>query len=312
MDRFLAEELKNKCNEISRESENLEMISKVIEAYHRIIDFANIGRKEGLLALEEALDSLSSDDESQVLFSKMIKLVVEGTEPIIVKSIGINKCITLDEASYKGLINLMYVKGTLMIQAGDNIWVIKEMLQSMLTSKILEIIVNQEASERLLKEAEAANSYQEKINRLCQDDSAINENETCYSIIREISKTLNSIDDEDFYRIIDDTDRNTLALAMKALPGKVRARVFENLSSGEVRGLINDMEYMGPVRLRDAEEACIEIAKTIIDFSENGEISKMDLTVLKLIFAIREANNKGNKAFKDMCEEIRLLIEKYE
>lgn len=49
---------------------------------HQIIDLANIARKEGLLALEEAVQSL--DDE---FLKKGILLIVDGTDPELVRNI---------------------------------------------------------------------------------------------------------------------------------------------------------------------------------------------------------------------------------
>ncbi len=195
-----------------------------------------------------------------------------------------------------------------MIQCGNNIWVIKEMLKSMLPKTILKIIEDQEQAGQFFDWMESSERYQESLRRLSQDDGDIDEED--HSIVSETARVLKQLNEEDFYRVIHVMDRNTLALSMKALPGKVRARVFKNLSSGEEKGLINDIEFMGPVRLRDVEEACIEIAELIIDLSENEEIEEMDLTIIKLIVTMQTANQEENQKLKDKCRELKLLLER--
>lgn len=141
MNQFFVEELRAKCLEIDAANEELpEEVEKVTEAYERILRFADIGRREGLLALEDTREELDRKDGTQELFYRLIKLVVEGIEPNLVRTIGINKCISTNLPAYRGLMNLMYVQGSLMIQGGDNNWVISEMLESMMPRKILDIL----------------------------------------------------------------------------------------------------------------------------------------------------------------------------
>lgn len=52
------------------------------EIIHSIIDLSNIGRKEGLLALEEAANNIEDD-----FLKKGIMLVVDGTDPELVRGI---------------------------------------------------------------------------------------------------------------------------------------------------------------------------------------------------------------------------------
>ena len=52
------------------------------EIIKSIIDLANVGRKDGLLALEEAANGLEDD-----FLKKGIRLVVDGTDPELVRAI---------------------------------------------------------------------------------------------------------------------------------------------------------------------------------------------------------------------------------
>lgn len=143
-DELCVKHLVIKCQEIENDNNNMKMISQTVDAYDRILRFAKLSKNEGLLALEEASEELNMYDESQALFLTLIKLIVDGTEPRIVEHIGINKCITTNLPSYQGLMNLMYVQGSLMIQCGDNIRVIKEMIKSMMPKPIMYEIIRRD------------------------------------------------------------------------------------------------------------------------------------------------------------------------
>ncbi len=54
----------------------------VSEIINKIIDLANIARREGLLALEEAVDQVNDD-----FLKKGVMLIVDGTDPELVKNI---------------------------------------------------------------------------------------------------------------------------------------------------------------------------------------------------------------------------------
>ena len=69
---------------------NSYMIDKILDAYEHVIFFQEIARKEGVLALEEACEELDITDRTQAYMHKLIMLIVDGTEPQMVKEIGMN------------------------------------------------------------------------------------------------------------------------------------------------------------------------------------------------------------------------------
>lgn len=65
-----------------------------------ILNLANIARKEGLLALEEYIDNLN--DFKDDFLSKGIMLIVDGTEPELVRNILETELVYLEERHVKG------------------------------------------------------------------------------------------------------------------------------------------------------------------------------------------------------------------
>ncbi len=81
-----------------------------------------------------------------------------------------------------------------------------------------------------------------------------------------------SLDDRSIQTILREVENNDLALALKGTGEEVRNVIFNNLSKRLSTMIREDMEYMGPVRLRDVEEAQQKIVNVINKLQDTGEI----------------------------------------
>lgn len=81
-----------------------------------------------------------------------------------------------------------------------------------------------------------------------------------------------SLDSVSIQRFIREIDNHDLAVALKGSTDEVRDMVFANMSKRMAEMLKEDMEFMGPVRLRDVEEAQQKIVNVIRKLEEAGEI----------------------------------------
>ncbi|WP_093471049.1 flagellar motor switch protein FliG [Paenibacillus popilliae] len=81
-----------------------------------------------------------------------------------------------------------------------------------------------------------------------------------------------SIDNRSIQRIVRDIDNADLQLALKVASEEVRQAIFRNMSKRMADTFKDEMEFMGPVRLRDVEEAQTRIVSTIRRLEESGEI----------------------------------------
>lgn len=73
-------------------------------------------------------------------------------------------------------------------------------------------------------------------------------------------------------RILNEVNPKDLAIALRGSNEEVRQRVFKNQSQRASQMLKDEIDYMGPVRLRDVEEAQQRIVKIIRALEEAGEI----------------------------------------
>jgi flagellar motor switch protein FliG len=81
-----------------------------------------------------------------------------------------------------------------------------------------------------------------------------------------------TLDDNSIRRVMREVDLKDLALALKASSEDVAGRIYRNLSKRAGEMLREDIEYMGPTRLRDVEEAQQRIVQIIRRLDETGEI----------------------------------------
>ncbi len=80
------------------------------------------------------------------------------------------------------------------------------------------------------------------------------------------------LDDRSIQRVLRDVDNNDLGIALKAANEQVQNAVFNNLSKRLATMIKEDMEFMGPVRMKDVEEAQQKIVNIIRKLEDPGEI----------------------------------------
>lgn len=80
------------------------------------------------------------------------------------------------------------------------------------------------------------------------------------------------LDDRSIQKVLREVDTSELAKALKAVDSEVQDKIYRNMSKRASTLLKEDMEYMGPVRVRDVEEAQQKIVAIIRKLEEQGEI----------------------------------------
>ena len=80
------------------------------------------------------------------------------------------------------------------------------------------------------------------------------------------------LDDRAIQRVLHDVDNNDLALALKGSNEQVQQAIFNNLSKRLAAMIKEDMEFMGPVRMKDVEEAQQKIVNIIRKLEDSAEI----------------------------------------
>lgn len=81
-----------------------------------------------------------------------------------------------------------------------------------------------------------------------------------------------TLDDKSIQKVMRNVDNNDLSKALKSVDPEVQDKIFRNMSKRAAQMLRDDMEFMGPVRLKEVEEAQQKIVSVIRKLEEQGEI----------------------------------------
>ncbi len=81
-----------------------------------------------------------------------------------------------------------------------------------------------------------------------------------------------ALDDRTIQRVLRDVQNDDLAIALKGANEEVQNTIFNNLSKRLSAMIREDMDFMGPVRMKDVEEAQQKIVNIIRKLEDTGEI----------------------------------------
>ncbi len=81
-----------------------------------------------------------------------------------------------------------------------------------------------------------------------------------------------SLDDRQIQTILRRVDMKQLALGMKGIRQDVKEAILRNMSERAALTLTEELELMGPVRVRDVESAQSEVVRVVRQLEDEGEI----------------------------------------
>jgi flagellar motor switch protein FliG len=81
------------------------------------------------------------------------------------------------------------------------------------------------------------------------------------------------IQNKDIQRILKEVDRKDIALALKTADERLKTKIFSNMSERAADLLKEELQYMGPVKLKEVESAQARIVDVIKSLEDQGEIS---------------------------------------
>jgi flagellar motor switch protein FliG len=81
-----------------------------------------------------------------------------------------------------------------------------------------------------------------------------------------------SLGNRDVQQVLKEVDQKELGIALKGSTEELRAHIFANLSKRLAAMIQEDMDYMGPIRRSDMEEAQQKIVNIVRRLQDAGEI----------------------------------------
>jgi hypothetical protein len=237
-----------------------------------VISLAEKARRMGLLVLEDDLPHLKDP-----LLKKGLQLVVDGTDPVLVRDI---LSVLMHSSNYKGiklLKTVITIEGVLSIQSGDNPRIVADKLSVFLG-----------------KDVDLWNKYWNKQSQKHENESMITDEVSAEAGLHteetmppadragEIPVStivgnlkfdqLADFNDGHIQKILRETDTQDLARALKGCSGKVGNKIFKNMSQRAAVLLKEDVDYMGPVRVDDVVHSQEKILNVALKLATAGEI----------------------------------------
>ncbi|WP_061219528.1 flagellar motor switch protein FliG [Leptospira weilii] len=80
------------------------------------------------------------------------------------------------------------------------------------------------------------------------------------------------LDDRAIQKVMREVDNSDLAKALKSVDTEVQEKIFKNMSKRAANLLREDMDFMGPIRIKDVEDAQQKIVNIIRKLEDAGEI----------------------------------------
>jgi len=80
------------------------------------------------------------------------------------------------------------------------------------------------------------------------------------------------LSDKDIQKVLREVDTTELAKALKGVNSEFQDKIFRNMSKRAASVLREDMDFMGPVRIKDVEEAQQRIVSIIRRLEDSGDI----------------------------------------
>ncbi|MGM0411010.1 MAG: flagellar motor switch protein FliG [Bacillota bacterium] len=152
--------------------------------------------------------------------------------------------------------------------------IIKE-VEKVLEKKLSSVVTNEYASaggiEAIVDVLNQVDRGTEKniLDHLEDDDPELAEE------IRQrmfVFEDITVLDDRAIQLVVRQVDSHEIALALKTASDEVKEKLLSNMSNRAREMLEEDMEYMGPVRVREVEEAQQDIVNVIRELEDSGEI----------------------------------------
>ena len=229
--------------------EEKKSLLKIIE---QMIELANLARKEGILSLEEQIEK--SDDQ---FFKTGLSLIVDGTDPDLVKDIMSVKITTSFKTGAELLSQFMIRDGVIAVQAGMNPRIIEAKLLAYLggefTSQDIKLIDN----------------IEEDYKKLMSDPDLWVQQEG----LPEFESLLN-LSNHDIQFILREIDCKDLTIALICSSNELKKHFLSNLSKRLCVKMLTDMKETGLARLpkEDIQAAQQNILDTVKRLQGSGEL----------------------------------------
>lgn len=289
------------------EEQKKECYNLLAATTEKVLELCNLARKEGLLALEEETQNLEELQNEKHLKSMMM-LIVDGTDPELVEEISTARMFASNMQGAEELNYLIMLMGCLSLQRGENPRIIEEKLLALLPEEAVDVYRERQKIKETKKE-----SITDSLERYYQGEIAAQPEDAFYFEVKIADYAIRTLDNRGIQRVLRDVDNCDITIAMKGLSGEARRRLLQGMSKRLAAMIIEDMEYMGPVRMKDVVLSISKIYGVIVRLLSVGDIVSADgdaLCLFSKIFTEKERESRNVKKI-EAENELYLLMKEY-
>ena len=289
------------------EEQKKECYNLLAATTEKVLELCNLARKEGLLALEEETQNLEELQNEKHLKSMMM-LIVDGTDPELVEEISTARMFASNMQGAEELNYLIMLMGCLSLQRGENPRIIEEKLLALLPEEAVDVYRERQKK----REAEEVLSV-DSMEKYYQGGIAVRPEDAFYYEVKIADYAIRTIDDRGIQRVLRDIDNCDITIAMKGLSGEARRRLLQGMSKRLATMIIEDMEFMGPVRMKDVVLSISKIYGVIVRLLSVGDIVSADgdaLCLFSKIFTEKERESRNVKKI-EAENELYLMMKEY-
>ncbi|MBQ9359675.1 MAG: hypothetical protein IJT96_01400 [Lachnospiraceae bacterium] len=251
----------------------------LLDTAKQIMKLSLIVRREGLPVMEAFTHKI--EDKS---IAAMMMYAIDGTSTEILEDICWSKYFASELSGYDALIYMLWLKGIISMQEGENPVVISEFIKAMLPSEVVgdfDKICSEEISRAMASGSDDGDM--KAVLRVCEEEIEPEMGTDAYILMRIAEYIFTKIlDEKALGKILEEADDEALSSAMKGFNSKTRKVLFDNMPKEEAALIAGNMEFMGPVlkkHITESAYAVFEIAKRLMD---DGEIEG-DATLLNVM-----------------------------
>lgn len=229
-----------------------------------LVDFSNIARREGLIGLERYVEDRGDFQ------SRMIMMMVDGYDWEEIETTGIAEYISKNSKAEPAerLQILMDIAGLELLIDKANPHVIESRLLAMAPQETNELLEGEEEKARTELDERVREDYQPEdlVKKYCNSgDSDYSRDQMVEQLTDRAMRKLDGINMERFLREVENKD---IAVAIKMLSGDAVTHIFSAMSPELARMIAEDVEYMGPVRVKDVESSCMILLKALVRLAD--------------------------------------------
>lgn len=276
-DLFLAK-LKDICENYQFTKEDKLIL---VNEANRMVMLARAARREGLLALISLIDELDDIDlyteyglskidgrGFERYLQELIELVTDGTDFDIIEKIGELTFCTSGFSPMEYIRYAMFLEATLNIQCGVNPELLEKIMLAYLPVKARKLYIEKQKEERKKEKI----SLDEYFCDIIDKEYDLEYPEQVKEQVEEKFEIFMMLDDVGMQCLNKNIKLDKLAVALKGMPVSLKRRFFDNLPKNQRLVVAENMQFMGPIRLKDAKDEIDEIFKVLQRLEDCGEI----------------------------------------